>query len=85
MRLAPATLLLFACASCCAGAGAADALTKDVDAPVAVVNGETISESELMRGVPKGIFGRSRQWAREARPGHVHRPHDPAPVPRLHP
>jgi hypothetical protein len=72
MRLAPATplLLLFACAlggPFAAGAAGADALTKDVDAPVAVVNGETISESELMRGVPKGIFGRSRQWAREAR------------------
>ncbi len=67
MRLAPATplLLLLACAWSSPGAGAADALTKDVDAPVAMVNGETISESELMRGVPKGIFGRSRQWARE--------------------
>jgi hypothetical protein len=69
MRLAPATpfLLLLACAWSTPSASAADALNKDVDAPVAVVNGETISESELMRGVPKGIFGRSRQWAREAR------------------
>ena len=69
MRLAPATplLLLLACAWSTPSAFAADALNKDVDAPVAVVNGETISESELMRGVPKGIFGRSRQWAREAR------------------
>jgi hypothetical protein len=67
MRLAPAILLLAACAWSASNASAADALIKDVDAPVAVVNGETISESELMRGVPKGIFGRSRQWAREAR------------------
>jgi hypothetical protein len=72
MRLVPAIpllllLLLLLAGAVSSPAGAADALTKDVDAPVAVVNGETISESELMRGVPKGIFGRSRQWAREAR------------------
>jgi hypothetical protein len=30
-----------------------------------------VSESELMRGVPKGLFGRSRQWAREARLGQL--------------
>ncbi len=70
MRLAPATLLLLLLAGAAwraPAAAAADALIKDVDAPVAVVNGETITDSELMRGVPKGIFGRSRQYAREAR------------------
>lgn len=70
MRLTPTTgLLLLLAAAACNGPTviAAEALTKDVDAPVAVVNGETISESELMRGVPKGIFGRSRLYARQSR------------------
>jgi hypothetical protein len=64
-------LLLLAAAWCQPVLVAADTLAKDVDAPIALINGEAVSESELMRGVPKGLFGRSRQWAREARLGQL--------------
>jgi hypothetical protein len=69
-----AAVLLAGLASSLPLLGATDAAVpaaKDADGPVALINGEAVTESELMRGVPKGLFGRSRQWAREARLGQL--------------
>jgi|GEM_PF-4882189 hypothetical protein len=71
MRCALLSPLLLAWLVCLMPLSAGEPLTKDSDATIALVNGESISESELMRGVPKGLFGRSRQWAREARLGQL--------------